>query len=118
MVQNVPVGQSKKIDNSKGIYMAVHVEHLYDTKNYKIYSLAHYYIQNGDMVPDPDMTFYVCENDMGTFVVPMSYQDSFGYQESVMMNKEGNISFHPKLQSQHNVFANKWIKNIKDQQGM
>ena len=48
-----------KIDNSDGVFMPLSVEFLYNMGKYEVYSFSHYYKQNGDMCPDPDMTFFV-----------------------------------------------------------
>ena len=46
-----------KIDNSCGSYMPVSVEMVYENNHYKIYSVAHYVEQCGDLICDPEMCF-------------------------------------------------------------
>jgi hypothetical protein len=106
-----------KINNSEGSFMPVIIERLYTVpkfingKTATVYSLSHYYEQNGDLVPDPDMTFAVDD----VMVVPLTYQDSYRYDESLF--KDGNEwKFKPALQKSLVSFANMWMINIKEQQ--
>lgn len=111
-----------KIDNSKGSFMPVSFEFL-QTHNImnlemSMYSLAHYYDQNGDLMADPEMTFFVHENQSELFVYPASFrQDNLGiYEESIFIN--GSWQINSKLQKEHATFANIWLKNIKNQQSL
>ena len=51
----VEPGQSKKIDNTGGAFMPVHVECISETAHGVMYSVAHYYEAQGDLVADPEM---------------------------------------------------------------
>ena len=53
LVEGLKAGESRTIDNSDGVFMAVHVERLSRNK----FSIAHYFEQEGDLCCDPDMTF-------------------------------------------------------------
>jgi hypothetical protein len=50
-------GDHKEFDNSPGAFMAVHVENIGECNMGKLFSIAHYYEQNGDLMKDPDMVF-------------------------------------------------------------
>lgn len=76
------------------------------------YSLAHYYNQNGDMVPDPDMVVRV-DPEMKMAEV-WSYQDSFRYDQ-VYIEQEGKVMVYPKLKKDLNHFMKQWLRNIKQQ---
>lgn len=112
-----------KIDNASGTFMPVSFERLETVSglmgvNMDLYSLAHYYEQNGDLIADPEMTFFVYDNDKNFMVFPASYrQDGLGiYQESIFNNGSWKVS--PKMQTDHTVFANMWLNNIKNQQNV
>ena len=45
---------SRTVDNSEGGFMALHVERI----GTQMYSLAHYFRQNGDMMRDPDVVLF------------------------------------------------------------
>ena len=91
-----------------GGFMAVHVE-----KIDFLYSVAHYYKQNGDLMSDPEMTFVVFDD----LVYPVSFtQHNIGLYEESMVWTNGGWTLDPTLQKQHADFANLWFENIKIQQ--
>ena len=103
-----------KIDNSPNEFMAVNIDRI----GPQVVAIAHNYVQCGDVMADPDMMFYI-QKDTG-LVYPFSYQlSSLGtYQESIVFDEDGQpLSFYPKMQKDHAVFASQWMKNIKAQQG-
>jgi hypothetical protein len=116
-------GEARTIDNNKpgSAIMAVHVEQIADistSPNGPIYSISHYYKQNGDMMADPDMTFL--RGITGAWF-PLTFQQDGGlpiYQEVIADRfDDGRIkSFRPKLSRELATFANMWMKNIKSQQ--
>jgi len=103
-----------KIGEPDQAFMQVVVEKLYDVAVGTVYSIAHYFKQNGDLCSDPDMTFL--KHSTGK-IYPMSFQQAIPpvYQESMFM--EG-IAWKvcPPLQKEHAVFAGQWFENIKHQQ--
>lgn len=114
---------SLKIDVNKpdsGI-MPVVLEKLYTASigniTATIYSLAHYYVQNGDLVPDPDMEFMVRDTDpVGIF--PMSFKDRSGIVRGIFKNENDDWVVNLQAQSDHTYFAHQWLKNIKWQQSL
>jgi hypothetical protein len=103
------------IDNCKGTFMAAHIERLYDTDKGTIYSVTHYYEQNGDMMRDPDMEFL----HMNGFWIPITFQMSAPpICEESMWQEGATWKLRPKKQAEHARFANAWMKNIKEQQGL
>jgi len=107
-----------KIDNSEGAFMPVVVEGIFENEKYKQISLAHYYEQSGDMMADPEMLF-IYDKVRGTFIPSYFKQDSLGIeQESVIIENGEIMAVIIKLQSDHTAFANKWLKNITEQQNL
>lgn len=117
--------QHIKINNAPDTFMPLTVEFLYTTEiagvQAKVYSLSHYYQQNGDLVPDPDMTFAVL-NTHPTHpghlpqIYPMTFQNSLGYQEAIFQNDQGKWQFKPSTLTDLTSFSHIWLKNIKFQQ--
>jgi hypothetical protein len=106
-----------KIDNSgsKSI-MPVVVERLESYDIGTIYSVAHYYQQNGDAMRDPEMTFLKHLN--GKWYPCYFLQDNIGLEENSLfydldLNK---WKIRKRVQADHARFANTWMKNIKEQQ--
>lgn len=109
---NLTVGATLKLDSAPGIFMPVHVERLTE----RHFSVGHYSVQHGDLVADPEMTFYRCEHGE---VFPCSYQqDGLGiYRLGLEITEAGIIEGeNPKEQADEAAFANLWMKNIAEQQ--
>lgn len=89
-----------------------------------LYSFCHYYEQNGDLMQDPELCFFVADNRKGfksdwaaLKVGPYLYRVAgLGIdQESVRMEDQRLTVFHRRLQKDHTVFANVWMTNIREQ---
>jgi len=119
-------GDHKKIDNTNGSFMPVVIEHIgtmeWQGKYIDSFSIAHYFKQNGDLMQDPEMTFY----SINGYVFPAYFLQAGGCfpsgrleQESIGRNPEsGKWWVKNKTQADHTSFANVWMKNIKQQQGI
>jgi hypothetical protein len=112
LTQGLEVGSGRKIDNAKGTFMAVSVNRLGD----RFFSVTHYFKQNGDLVPDPDMVFWQGVGERPW--VPVSYQDQRTYSEAVTFRDDQPVGMKPALQADLTNFANTWMGNIRDQQGL
>lgn len=74
-------------------------------------SISHFYIQNGDLMRDPEVTFY----KSGNSYFPATYQqDNLGlYQEAILFDEQGTPErFNPKLQKSLVEFVDSWFENI------
>lgn len=119
-----------KIDNSNGSFMAVTVEKIDENAIGPVYSVAHYYEQNGDLMRDPEITYQVDTNGVHVtagYAFPTSTtQDgvpaSFGggYREYITYNDDCTRvrSFSPYHQNDAATFSTMWFRNIKQQQGL
>ena len=120
LIDQLDEERSFKIDNSGGTFMPLSVEKLMDVEFMgnpaTIYSLAHYFEQNGDLVPDPDMTFIRLANN-SEVIFPASFQNSFGYREAIMQKENGWAYSSQELADQVS-FANMWLRNIRHQQNL
>lgn len=106
-------GQAKKIDNAGKSIMPVFVECIDETKHGKIFSVTHYYEQEGDLMSDPDMTFLKVN---GRYL-PMTYrQDNLGIDQRAIWFEGEKVKFYPKVQKDITAFANLWMRNVKEQQ--
>jgi len=52
-----------------------------------VISVAHYFEQNGDLVPDPDMVFFILDS----YWYPVSFQNQLTYQECMEYDNDGQI---------------------------
>jgi Domain of unknown function (DUF6908) len=95
--------------------MSAHIEHIGDTAMGPMFSVAHYYEQNGDLMKDPDMTFL--RGDGGDYYPLEFQQDNLGlYQCAVDWEGDKIISYKPKMQRSMAGFSGTWMRNIKTQQ--
>ena len=110
LIRGVDYDNPKKLSNGNG-FMPVSIEQTGDTKQGKIYSIAHYYEQNGDLVTDPDMTFLLTNG----CVMPLTFeQGGLGiYQVAVDLDTN---KYSARVLSDLVKFANMWMRNIKQQQ--
>lgn len=112
LVQGLNQGEARKIDTTSGTFMPVNIEWLYD----QVYSIAHYWTQNGDLMSDPRMEFMV----FGEKVYPVHFrQDGMPACENEVLyhDEQGNLKIRNiKVQKDIAGFANTWMKNIKEQQ--
>ena len=110
-----------KLDNAKGAYMYLAFEKLYPTnfvgRSATVYSMAHYYLQEGDLVPDPDMTF-IALTEQPEQVYPMTFQNALTYTEALYQDDNKVWKIKTSSQADLALFANTWLKNIKYQQGI
>jgi hypothetical protein len=106
-----------KLDNESG-FMPVIFEDIGEVNGYgKLYSVAHYGKLNGDAMRDPDMTFVEKDGEY----YPISFRNDYLEidQEVFKYDEEGNVTaVNYRLQYELTVFANLWMNNIKNQQGV
>ena len=101
-------------------FMPVCVECLLDYNDWGwVFSIAHYYIQEGDLMADPDMEFLV---DSGG-IYPLSFhQASLGTRDVGAwfdrVPDSSKLLLYSRYYPQRSLatFANSWMKNIKEQQ--
>jgi hypothetical protein len=122
-----------KLNRSGDTFMPLSVEKLRSDVHFagetiNIYSFSHYYEQNGDLVPDPDMTFAVVQSPVQNpaarhqaisqpLVIPLTFQNSMYYTEAVYF-QNGKWLIHPAQQRDLADFANNWLRNLKWQQDL
>lgn len=128
-VEAIPAdAQSTTIDNAPGRYMALHVEHIGGNHYGELYSFAHYYEQNGDLMRDPDVVMLRsepmpdgrCLGTPGQFF-PLSYrQDGLGIdREYVVFSHDGpGWSINRRWQADLASFCAGWARTLQDQQGL
>ena len=102
-----------KIKN--GSMMPLVVEYLRDEEGCRIYCMAHNFVQNGDLMADPDMEIKVYKELKA--VEALTWQlDSIGkYQQVYSYNEDGRKMVSPRLKRELNVFLGEWLDNIKNQ---
>ncbi len=105
-----------KIKNNSA-YIPLTVEKLYDTALGPVYSLCHYSGPvEGDWMKDPDGTFVITEDG----IAPLEWQNDYAsmYTEAATIEGGKLVVQSPSDYSSLVSFANAWLVNIKEQQGI
>jgi hypothetical protein len=82
-----------------------------------LYSVAHYGEQNGDLMRDPEMTFF----RSGEKFFPISFRNDYMGMDQEVFKYDLNgqvFAMDNRLQKELTVFANGWFRNIKEQQNL
>ena len=86
-------GDHREIDKAPG-FMSVHIEHIGDCNLGPMFSVAHYFLQNGDMMKDPDMTSL---RDQSGDYYPLEFQKDRLSWQTVERSHHLGFSFGPSL---------------------
>ena len=127
LVESLGGGLHRKIENTP--FMPLTIESIGENIDTpwgmaSLYSLCHYCKQNGDLMQDPEMCFFIIDNRNGATlnndnvkIAPYSFQQAnMGiYEESVRMENAKLTEFNRNMQKDHTEFANMWLSNIEEQ---
>lgn len=108
---DLAVGHSRKLDRGAG-FMPVHVECLQETSLGPLFSVAHYFESNGDLVADPDVVFLRRPDGWA----PIAYQDSLAHRVVACVREDGRVEVDERGQRELVRFANHWMRNVAEQQ--
>ena len=94
-------------------YMDLHIDYLGVMCGKDAYAVSHNYIQNGDLMKDPDMMFF----DIGDRFLAASFEQDGGLPVSQFSIEciDGKFLKNPRLQISHQSFSNEWASNLKKQ---
>jgi hypothetical protein len=113
-----------KLDRSEGNYMPLTIERVGDQGEYELWSLAHYYTQNGDAMRDPEIVFAVPVingKPFYQFAFPVEWtQDGaaggYGYTRIVEFEGGKPARYADRFQKGTATFCTSWMRNLKAQQ--
>lgn len=109
LTDGLEIGDARKV-GSRSAFMDSHVDRLTED----LFSVAHYYEQNGDSVADPDMEFW---RGADAKLYPVAIQQPYSYARAVEFgDKDQPTGVNHARQREMAVFAGQWMKNIRDQQ--
>jgi uncharacterized protein YqiB (DUF1249 family) len=90
-------------------FMDLNLDLLRQEQDFVEIALAHNFLQNGDLVPDPDMEIRILP--AGRVAEALTYQDQYSYR--VVYPEPGKVNLTAKREL--NSFLAKWLKNCLDQ---
>ena len=111
VTDGLDIGDSRTIDNTNGVYMALHVDRLSPST----YSLAHYFKQHGDMVCDPDGVFL--RTNAGWLPVALQLCTGHYTRAIELDDSDKPTGVRPKALAELVQFTTTWLRNISAQQG-
>ena len=104
LTEGMSVSDHKKLDNAEGTFMAVHVECIGRCNLGHVFSLAHYYEQQGDLMRDPEMLFIKAED--GGYYPSELWQDAVNSHSVGLLIEDGKaVSIDETEQADLTVFA-------------
>lgn len=113
LVDGLEPEQTRKLANGGEAFLPVTIERLTEST----FSVTHYYEQNGDLVPDPDVQFWKCPKS--GLVYPVAIQHATGHYTQTLVIKAGKIEgWRPRQHKDLCRFVNKWLENIRRQQDL
>jgi hypothetical protein len=104
------VGAHTRVDNPP--YMALVIEVI----GTHLISVAHYGLQNGDLMADPEMVFSMATID-GSFL-PVSYRNDYvgTFRQCATVNAAGEVTgYVPHEQRDQVAFSDVWAANLREQ---
>ena len=117
LTEGMTVSDHRKIDNAEGTFMVLHVDCIGECNLGHIVSLAHYYKQHGDLMRDPEMLFIQAED--GGYYPAEIWQDAVNSHSVGVLIEDGKaVSIDETEQADMTMFAEVWLKNIWEQQGL
>lgn len=112
----VKVGDHSKLGNDGDPFMPACVEIIDKTRQgWPIVSVAHYFLQNGDMCKDPDVTIMRAKD--GDYA--MTFEQSIPpiYQQPLRI-EGGTMHVNEKAQQDLTLFVMELLSNINEQQSL
>jgi len=119
IIAGVKPDEVKRIGEKGSVFMQVVVEEYFTLQYGKVYTVGHYYTQNGDLMSDPRMTFLVNDDDGRVYPLSFEMHGVFARYEENCNFTDGNLSgIYRKMNNDHKNFANQWMENIDNQQNL
>ena len=106
--------------------MPVTVEWVGTEGKFELWSIAHYYPQNGDLMRDPEIVFAVPSHN-GVLIYDLAFPVEFtqdgmptwmAYQRLVEFEGGKMVRWMPRAQKDAATFTTTWMRNIKAQQSL
>ena len=75
-------------------------------------TITHYFEQNGDLIPDPDMEFEIIADHLW---VPVAIQFATGHYRRARETRDGQRFINPREAQDQIKFSKMWAKNLVSQ---
>ncbi|KAF5430109.1 hypothetical protein C5S42_00755 [Candidatus Methanomarinus sp.] len=99
-----------------GAFMDLNIDFLYEEDDRYTIAIAHNYIQNGDVMADPDMEISIIPEMKMAEALTFRQDGAFPRSQQIYSYDENGVKLvRPKLKTELNKFLNMWLGNIKKQ---
>lgn len=122
LVTELKLGEGKKLNRSPA-FMPVDIDFLNQyNDNLETYAVAHRFVMNGDLVPDPDVEFLVYRAGgvvQRVWPLAIDHPPPFVYRRHVSLDINGQpYCINEKGQADLAAFCSLWMLNIQEQQSL
>ena len=110
-------GKSISIENEPWMRLAIETLPESGPTGHLVVSVAHYGVQNSDLMRDPEMLFEVCENNGVTELRPFYFRNDYaGFEQwSRYRDESGDLVCLPQRTREMEAFAKMWDRNLGSQ---
>ena len=115
-IVNKMVNGYLKIDTNPD-FMPFIIEEIFENDEYKIYSIGHYSMMNGERMSDPQQNILLFKTT-GEFLPISLKQDYVGVNEYSVIFEDQEIVGEKEIQSYHAYFCDIWLESIERQQNL
>lgn len=98
-----------------GGYMDLNLDRLYDEDGNYTIAMAHNYIQNGDVMADPDMEIKIIPSIKMAEALSFRQDGGIPINQHVYDEIDGHKMVYPRIKKELNSFLSGWLLNIKKQ---
>lgn len=98
-----------------GGFMDLNLDFLYEEDGKYIIAMAHNYIQNGDVMADPDMEVRIIPSMRMAEALSFRQDGGIPINQHVYEEVDGKIMVYPRLKKELNSFLSSWLLNLKKQ---
>lgn len=96
-------------------YMDLNLDMLYEEDGKYTIAMAHNYIQNGDVMADPDMKIRIIPSMKMAEALSFRQDGGLPINQHVYEEVDGKTMVYPRLKKELNTFLSGWLLNIKKQ---
>ncbi|MCK5013507.1 MAG: DUF1249 domain-containing protein [Candidatus Omnitrophica bacterium] len=109
----VQFGEALKL-KSDG-FMDLNLDMLYEEDGKYTIAMAHNYIQNGDVMADPDMEIRIIPSMKMAEALSFRQDGGIPINQHVYEEVDGKTMVYPRIKKELNTFLSGWLLNIKNQ---
>lgn len=98
-----------------GVFMDLNLDLLYEDDGKYTIAMAHNYIQNGDVMADPDMEIRIIPSMKMAEALSFRQDGGIPINQHVYEKIDGKMMVYPGIKNELNRFLSGWLLNIKKQ---